>query len=166
MDLVALIHQCTPPHVSVQTMGKIITVESTGRENAIGYKIVRSDGKVFTLTTQPKDKTEAIAWATWLYQNGFKFDAGPSQINSTNFARLGLTTETVFDICTNIKKGGDILSECYDRAYKQYQNEQIAVRHALSCYQSGNFSTGYYTGYVDKVVKANFSIPANETRKR
>lgn len=166
MDLVALIHQCTPPHVSVQTMGKLITVESTKRENAIGYKIVRADGKEFRLTAQPKDKQEAIAWATWFYQNGYKFDAGPSQINSINFARLGLTPATVFDMCTNIEKGADILTECYARAYKQYQDEQVAIRRALSCYQSGNFSTGFKTGYVAKVVKADFPISANEARRR
>lgn len=156
MDLVALIHQCTPAHVSVETMGKLITVESTRRANLIGYKVVRDDGKVFFLTKQPANRGEAVAWATWFYEKGYKFDAGPSQINSTNFARFGLTPATVFDLCSNIKVGGEILSECYDRALKQYRDQQIAVRRALSCYQSGNFSTGFKTGYVAKVVRAEF----------
>lgn len=166
MDIVALIHQCTPAHVDVGTMGKLITTESARRENAIGYKIVRADGKVFMLTAQPKDKEEAIAWATWFDKQGYKYDAGPAQINSTNFARLGLTPATVFDMCSNIKAGADVLTECYARALKQYGDKQVSIRRALSCYQSGNFSTGFATGYVAKVVKAKFPVNDNENRRR
>lgn len=166
MDLVALIHECTPPHVSVQTMGKLITAESTKRANAIGYKIVKDTGEVFMLTKQPKSKEEAIQWATWFHERGYKFDAGPAQINSTNFARYGLTPVTVFDLCANIKVGATILTECNERALKRYKDEQIALRHALSCYNSGNFNTGFKTGYVAKVVRANFTPYANESHKR
>lgn len=166
MDLVALIHQCTPPHVSVETMGRLISVESAKRANAIGYKIVKKTGEVFFLTAQPKSKDEAIAWATWFYDRGYKFDAGPAQVNSTNFARFGLTPVTVFDLCSNIKVGAEILTECYARALKRYKEEQVAIRRALSCYQSGNFNTGFATGYVAKIVKADFPGYANEGRKR
>lgn len=166
MDLVALIHQCTPPHVSVETMGRIVTVESTRRPYLIGYKVVKNTGEIFYLTTKPKNKDEAIAWATWFHERGYKFDAGPAQVNSVNFARYGLTPVTVFDLCTNIKVGAEILTECYARALKRYKVEQVAIRRALSCYQSGNFNTGFATGYVAKVVNADFPGYANESAKR
>jgi type IV secretion system protein VirB1 len=50
--------------------------------------------------------------------------------------------------------GAQILTDCYGRALKKYRDEQVAIRAALSCYQSGNFSTGFRTGYVGKVVAA------------
>lgn len=132
-----------------------MSVESSFNPYAIGYKIVRrSDRQVFKLDVQPRSRAQAIAWAKWFEQNGFAFDAGPVQVNSTNFRRYGLTVENVFDPCNNIRVGGLILSECYTRALAKYRAPQVALRAALSCYQSGNFTTGFRTGYVQKVVAA------------
>jgi type IV secretion system protein VirB1 len=155
MDLPALIQQCTPAHVSQETMQAVMRVESSFNPYAIGYKIVRrSDRSVFKLDAQPRSRAQAIAWAKWFEQNDFVFDAGPVQVNSSNFRRYGLTAETVFDPCNNIRVGGLILSDCYTRALPKYRSPQVALRAALSCYQSGNFSTGFRTGYVQKVVAA------------
>jgi type IV secretion system protein VirB1 len=153
MDLSAVIQQCTPSQVSTQTMSAIMRVESAHRPHAIGYKIIRkSDRKVFELKAQPRDKEEAVAWAKWFEQNGFRYDAGSAQVHSLNFSKYGLTPETAFDSCQNIRAGALILHDCYSRALPKYKDPQIALRHALSCYQSGNFSTGFATGYVSKVV--------------
>ena len=153
MDLSALIHQCTPPNVAPQTMHAIMRVESAHRPHAIGYKIIRrTDRKVFQLTMQPRDRAEAITWARWFDANGFEFDAGAAQVHSTNFKRYGLSLDSAFDTCSNIRAGAMILTDCYARAVPKYKNEQVALRAALSCYQSGNFNTGFGTGYVAKVV--------------
>jgi type IV secretion system protein VirB1 len=154
MDLAAIVQQCTPPNVSPQTMHAIMRVESAHTPTAIGYKIIRKDGTVYTLQKQPSTREQAITWAKWFEQNGYAFDAGISQVNSKNFKKYGLTIETVFDPCKNINAGARILTECYARALPRYSNnEQLALRAAMSCYQSGNFSTGFSTGYVGKVVK-------------
>lgn len=165
IDISALVHQCTPPNVSTETMHQLVSVESTRRPHPIGYKLIRREqavvgGKVITrkvvsyLQTQPKSVDEAIRWARYLQREGFEFDAGPAQVHSTNFARYGLTVETVFDPCKNIAAGARILTDCYARAYVRYRDQARALTAAISCYQSGNFETGFSTGYVQKVLAA------------
>lgn len=159
MDLSAMVHECTPANVSPQTMQAIMRVESAHRPNAIGYKIIRkSDKKVFHLTTQPRTKEQAVGWARWLEANGFRYDAGAAQVNSINFKKYGLTVETVFEPCANIYAGARILTDCFARASQSIKYEQAALRAALSCYQSGNFKTGFATGYVSNVVMAASNI--------
>lgn len=155
IDLTALVHQCTPANVSPQTMSAIMRVESAHRPLAIGYKIIRKhDRKEFALNAQPRTLEQAVHWARWLTANGYEFDAGTAQVHSTNFQKYGLTIETAFDSCQNIRAGALILKDCYARALPRFGEEQTALRAALSCYQSGNFSTGFRTGYVTKVVAA------------
>ena len=48
-----------------------------------------------------------------------------------------------FDVCANLRAGSRILRECYDRAQDWGK--------AFSCYYSGNFSTGFEHGYVQKI---------------
>lgn len=159
MELAALIHECAP-NVGPNTVAAIMHVESSFRPTAIGYKVVAGDGGVLTLQRQPKDTAEAVSWAQWFVNNGYKFDAGIVQINSTNWARLGLTASNVFDTCTNIRAGGVILTEAYDRAVKTYGPGQKALYAAISAYNSGNFVTGFKNGYVAKVTaKAGGAIP-------
>lgn len=155
MDLSSLVLQCTPANVAPQTMSAIMRVESAHHPLAIGYKIIRrSDRKEFVLNAQPRTIEQAVGWARWLTANGYEFDAGTAQVHSTNFKKYGLTVETVFDPCHNIRAGALILTDCYARSLPKFGNEQVALRGALSCYQSGNFSTGFRTGYVQKVVAA------------
>lgn len=146
------IEQCAPT-VAPATMQRIIRVESAGRAHAIGYHITK-DGRTYRLTTQPKTPDEAVRWARWLLENGYRFDAGVAQVNSNNFRRLGLTPETVFDPCSNIGAGGKILTEFYQGAIRQYGEGQNAVRAAISAYQTGSFTRGWGTGYVQKVTGA------------
>lgn len=50
-----------------------------------------------------------------------------------------------------------VLMECFERAQRKSaraSGDQAALRAALSCYYSGNFSTGFRHGYVGKVVAA------------
>lgn len=165
------IERCAPT-VAPSTMQRIIRVESAGRTHVIGYHITKN-GKPFRLTTQPKTQDEAVKWVRWLLDNGYRFDAGPSQVNSQNFARLGLTAENVFDPCANIGAGGKILTEFYRKAVKQYGEGQGALRAAISAYQTGSFTRGWGTGYVQKVTgaavvprwiagNAPVSVPASE----
>jgi type IV secretion system protein VirB1 len=166
MDFSALVAQCVPPNVSPQTMHAVMHVESGGKPHAIGYKLIRkSDRRVFRLQSQPANQQEAVQWARWLTDNGYEFDAGAAQIHSTNFGRYGLSLEAAFDACTSINTGGKILLDCYAEAIPKFRNEQVAVRAAVSCYQSGNFKTGFNTGYVQKVVNtAILRIPTERTR--
>lgn len=173
-DIPALIRQCAP-NVAVQTLQPLIRVESAKRPHAIGYKVVGANGVVYRLTEQPRDSDEAKQWAAWLLANGYRFDAGIAQINAVNFSATGLTVETMFDACANIRASAQVLTDCYRRAQARYADSQTALRAALSCYQSGNFQTGFSTGYVAKVlaaagVQAQSNVPPLEqvgaTKKR
>lgn len=160
-DVPALIQQCAP-NVAVQTLRPLISVESAKRPHAIGYKVVANDGSVFRLTTQPKNTDEAKQWAAWFLANGYRFDAGIAQVNTVNFKATGLTVETMFEPCANIRAGAQVLTDCYTRAWARFKHEQTALRAALSCYQSGNFQTGFATGYVAKILaSAGVSEPAS-----
>lgn len=165
MDFAALIQQCTPANVSTDTMHQIVSVESAKRPHAIGFKLIRRipvlvagetkiRKEVSHLTSQPKSIPEAIEWARYLLANGYEFDAGAAQVHSTNFARYGLTPDTAFDACRNIEVSARILTECYARALQRFRDRPSALKAAISCYQSGDFETGFSTGYVQKVLSA------------
>src|SRR5699024_3643030 len=46
-----------------------------------------------------------------------------------------------------------ILRECYARALHQFDTKQGALRAALSCYNTGNFTDGFSNGYVMQVAQ-------------
>lgn len=136
-------------------MAAIVRVESSGNPYAIGVVKGR-------LARQPRNKEEAIATARALEQGGWNFSMGVGQVNRYNLAKYGLTYDTVFDPCTNLKAASAILSECYQRAANSKTHGSNALGAALSCYYSGNFTTGYRHGYVQKVVsRASTAAPAS-----
>lgn len=149
----ALAARCAPS-VNIQTLSAIVMQESGGRQFAIGINRARQ------LPRQPTTEAEAVATARWLIQSGYNFDAGLGQINSSNFRALGLTPETLFDPCTNLRSAASVLTECYGRSSRAYSG-QTALHAALSCYNTGNMRRGFANGYVQKVVsKVALSVPA------
>lgn len=156
MDFVALTQQCAPS-VHHQTMAALVKTESSYNPYAIGVVNGR-------LARQPKNKAEAIATAQWLIDHGWNFSAGLAQVNRYNWPKYGLNISSVFEACSNLRAGGEILTECFERALIKHRNDQQgAVRSALSCYYSGNFITGYKSGYVQTVV-ANVRHPIGKVR--
>jgi type IV secretion system protein VirB1 len=145
-DLLLLLATCAPS-VNVGTSAALVQIESAGNPYAIA--IVGAE-----LERQPRNRAEAIATIRVLAADGWNFSVGLGQINQSNFARLGVTAEALLDACTNLKAMEVILTECFTRARAGGRDDQAAVRAALSCYYSGNFSTGFRHGYVSKVVNA------------
>lgn len=143
--LAALLNSCAP-NVAPATMVAIIQVESEGDPFRIG---VNSGG---TLPRQPANRAEAIATARGLLQKGANFDAGLMQINSANFARLGLTPEMAFDPCTNLRAGARVLADNYGRARDAGHANPLQA--ALSEYNTGSRSRGLNNGYVGKIFAA------------
>ncbi|EWS64346.1 Type IV secretion system protein virB1 [Hydrogenophaga sp. T4] len=98
-----------------------------------------------------------MATALALQAAGRNFSVGLGQINMGNFQRLGMSLESAFEPCSNLAAMQTVLSECFERARRKSPSrsgDQVALRAALSCYYSGNFSTGFRHGYVRKVVAA------------
>lgn len=142
--LSALLATCAPL-VHAATADALIAVESSRSPHAIG--VVGG-----ALIRQPASRPEAVATVRALKAQGRNFSAGLAQINVRNFDRLGLTLESAFDPCSNLRAMQAILLECFDRT--SVHDSQSALRRALSCYYSGDFTTGFRHGYVHRVIRA------------
>ncbi len=154
-ELAALALTCAPNIHSV-TLKALIQHESGARQYAIG---VNRKGKA--LPQQPHDLKAASQAAEDLIAEGIDFDAGLGQINVRNWAWLGLDSTTVFDPCQNLAAAQAILSACYARALDTHRDQQQALRAALSCYNTRNFTKGFVNGYVGKVLaQAGIQVPA------
>jgi type IV secretion system protein VirB1 len=147
--LSALLASCAP-QVDPGTATALIEVESARNPHAIG--VVGG-----TLAHQPSTRPQALATAHALQASGWDFSVGLAQINQRNFTRLGLTLDTAFDPCSNLGAMQAMLVECFDRTSASRRSEQ-RLRDALSCYYSGNFSTGWRHGYVRKVVQTSNNL--------
>lgn len=148
LDFIALAQQCAP-HVSQVTMAAIVRTESGFNPYAIGVVNGR-------LVRQPASLSEAVATTHALSAAGWNFSAGLAQVNRENWHAYGLNEHSAFDPCRNLAVGAAILQGCFASARRAQPdtgaNSQSALRASLSCYASGNFSTGYRTGYVQRVV--------------
>ena len=149
----SLVLACAP-QVHSDTARALVQVESDFNPWAIG--VVGGD-----LERQPRTRAEALATARALQASGWNFSVGLGQINVGNFQRLGLTIETALEPCANLSAMQTVLANCFDRAQAVTPNtrsDQRALRHALSCYYSGNFSNGLQLGYVRRVAIASSAL--------
>jgi len=150
------IQQCAPM-VDQQLMMRVISVESSHNPYAIG--VVNAH-----LQRQPQNLTEAKATAHFLENAGYNYSVGLAQINRSNFNRFNLNFNNVFDACTNLNAGGQILSECLNRASARgYQAD--ATHKALSCYYSGQLNSAVGTQYANKVL-AKLSINTRPAKNK
>ena len=143
-DFASLSQACAPT-IHKDTMAALVSVESSFNPYAIGVVKGR-------LSRQPRNITEALSVVKDLEGQGMNYSLGLSQVNKHNLKKYNLDVATAFDPCTNLIAGSTILSECYNRARSNGLDDQSAVQAALSCYYSGNFTTGFKHGYVQAVV--------------
>lgn len=151
IDVDAMLERCAPT-VHPSTMRRLVEVESSFNPYAIGVVGAR-------LQRQPRTYQEALATIAWLDMNGFNYSVGLAQINRYNFRAHGLTPELALLACPNLAAGATILTGCFRRANLP-DTPQVALRAAFSCYESGNFSTGFRDGYVQQVVTPKYSTVA------
>ncbi|WP_434106233.1 lytic transglycosylase domain-containing protein [Paraburkholderia caffeinilytica] len=144
-DFMALAQQCAP-QIAPVTMAALVRTESGFNPYAIGIVHGR-------LLRQPSNVVEAIATAHALEAAGWNFSTGLAQLNRANWHAYGLTEQNAFEPCRNLTIGATILQRCFMSAHRAQADTQAALRASLSCYASGDFSTGYRTGYVQRVVK-------------
>ncbi|AME26288.1 lytic transglycosylase domain-containing protein [Burkholderia sp. PAMC 26561] len=158
-DFITLAQQCAP-QVSLVTMAAIVRTESGFNPYAIG--VVRG-----RLVRQPASLAEAVATTHALAAGGWNFSVGLAQINRANWARYGLSEQSAFDPCRNLAAGAAILQGCFERARRARtdtpSDSQSVLFASLSCYASGNFSTGYRTGYVQSVVDSAGTVARSST---
>jgi type IV secretion system protein VirB1 len=132
-------------------MGALVAYESAGNPNAVGDNTGRR-------SYAPATRADAEMLAVRLLRAGHRIDAGYAQIDSDNFARLGLDPSDVFDPCLNIAAGAAILSENYERAARRFGPGQAALVHALSAYNTGGYwaGLGYARGVYASAAALRF----------
>jgi type IV secretion system protein VirB1 len=142
---------CPNLAVSPAVMQHIVHVESSANPYAIG--VVGGQ-----LERQPRNLAEALATVQMLDTRGYNFSVGLAQVNRANLGRYGLDSyQKAFSACANLSAGAHILADCYASARGDWGK-------AFSCYYSGNFTTGFRDGYVQKVY-ASINREANEPGK-
>lgn len=149
-----LAERCAPS-VHPRTLQKIVSVESAHNPFAIGVV----NGRI----KQPRNLFEAVMAAEMLHRQGKNFSLGLAQVNRYNLKTYGESYRTIFEPCRNLKTGAAILTGCYLRAKEKTTDPQQALRAALSCYYSGNFTRGFKkevngTSYVERVVYAKTNV--------
>jgi type IV secretion system protein VirB1 len=156
MEFIALAQQCAPT-VAPQTLAAIVKQESGFRPLAIG---INGGAR---LERQPGNVGEAVATAKWLIEKGYNIDLGLGQINVKNVVKMGLSIEDTFDPCKNLAASAQILTENFQGAKRSTQNDQVALRAALSMYNTGSYTRGFENGYVQNVLaKAGDKAPNYE----
>jgi type IV secretion system protein VirB1 len=144
LTLAALLTHCAPT-VAPSTMTAIVQVESGGNPLAIGDNTARR-------SYHPRSRSSAEALARRLLEEGHVLDLGIAQIDSMNLAGFGVTVHTIFDPCVNLRVGARILSGDYAFAHHRYTDSQIALRHAIGMYNTGQLNAGQ--GYISRVLAA------------
>lgn len=150
LDAVLLLSEQCAPSVAPATMAALVDTESSFNPYAIGVV----DG---VLARQPRNLTEALTTAYALESADWNFSIGLAQINLKNLQRFDITIEQAFDPCTNLRVGGDILTECFVAHADSTTDHQAALQGALSCYYSGNYNRGFVvesngTSYVQRIM--------------
>ena len=111
----------------------------------------------------PTSKDEAVSITKQLTAEGRRYSVGLMQITSTNFRHYGVNARDLLDPCTNLYVFERILTDCYRRGG--------SLKRALSCYYSGNFTTGQQpesafnqTSYIQRI---GYAVPSTrEDRQR
>jgi type IV secretion system protein VirB1 len=141
--VLTLAGQCAP-NIAPQTIAAIIQTESHG--NPLALNVNKSRQPASQLTT-----SNAVATAKRYVAAGYSVDLGLGQINSRNMGMLGMSWETIFDPCANISALGRLLTKNFEAVHNG-KHPQTALRIAISMYNTGSQSRGFYNGYVGKVV--------------
>lgn len=134
------------PQVHPQTVMHLVKHESGNNPYAIGIN------GPFRLNRQPLNAAEAVYTAKYLLSKGHSIDMGLAMINHKNLGRLGLTVESVFEPCRNLKGMQAVLLESYQRAIKVHGPGGRALAQTLSEYNTGHPRRGIDNGYVEKVA--------------
>lgn len=139
------------PSVAAPTLAAVAKTESGFETLALNDNTIGKPQSYSTLE-------EAVSSAERLVARGDSVDLGLMQINSGNLGKLGLTVRDAFDPCKSIAGGASILTRNFLDA-KGAPTEQVALRDAISAYNTGNRTGGYRNGYVGKVERAAGSLP-------
>jgi len=144
VGLVALLLRACAPNVDPQTQASLLTVESGGEPYAISDS---NTGRSY----YPRSYLEAVTLTERLIRDDARrfgpgdlgLGIGVVQIQTTNFARLGLTPSIALDPCLNLRVGSEMLAAAYREQYRAIggapspRHRARALDRALQVYNSG-----------------------------
>ena len=148
LGLILSLAQACAPQVAPQTLAAVAYAESRFDPLAIGVNRGPRPAR------RPRDPAEAARTARALIARGANLDLGLAQINSDNLGWLGLSVEDAFDPCRNLTAAGRVLQAGYRPASANPADRQVALRAALSRYNTGHPERGLRNGYVARVERA------------
>lgn len=142
---ITLLAQQCAPEVATEAVVPLVVTESGGDDLSIN------------VNHGPRVRASSVAEGAALVRRymakGFTVDVGLAQINSANFARLGVTVEQVFEPCTNLRLASLVLQDGYSLASKHYTGLD-AISATYSLYNTGTLTRGFRNGYVGRVWSA------------
>ena len=138
------------PSVSSSTLAAIAKVES-------GFNPLAIHDNSASKTVSVDDELDAVDVIEGLLRQGHSIDVGLMQINSANFASLGLTAESALDPCVSLRAAAVVLESRYAGG-ETVEAQQQALRQTISAYNTGDISRGFHNGYVHKVEMASRQI--------
>jgi len=142
LPTVAELAQRCAPEVATEAVVPLVMAESGG------------DTLQINVNKGPRLQAGTVAQAAALVRRymaaGYTVDVGLAQVNSGNFARLGVSVEQAFDPCTNLHLASMVLQEGYARASRSYAGID-AISATYSLYNSGSLTRGLRNGYVSRV---------------
>jgi len=130
------------PSVAPSTLASIARTESAFEPLSINDNTTGTSGV-------PATRNIALQIVSKLLKSGHSVDVGIMQINSGNFARLGLTPEAALDPCKSITAAAVILAGDYAGG-DTHERQQTALRVAISRYNTGDGQRGFSNGGHDK----------------
>ncbi len=142
---ITLLAQQCAAEVATEAVVPLVVTESGGDDLAIN---VNRGPRV-----RARSVAEGAALVRRYMAKGYTVDVGLAQINSANFARLGVTVEQVFDPCTNLGLASSMLREGYALASRHYTGLD-AISATYSLYNTGTLTRGFHNGYVGRVWSA------------
>jgi type IV secretion system protein VirB1 len=142
--ITALAQQCAS-EVATEAVVPLVVTESGGDDLSI------------SVNHGPRVRAGSVAQGAALVRRymaqGYTVDVGLAQINSANFAWLGVTVEQAFDPCTNLRLASAMLQEGYGLASRHYTGLD-AISATYSLYNTGTLTRGFRNGYVGRVWSA------------
>jgi type IV secretion system protein VirB1 len=144
-DFGRLATRCAP-RVALSTLAAIARTESD-------FQPLMIHDNTTGITSLAASRGSAIQIAQTSLQAGHSLDLGIMQINSANLGPYGLTLSAAFTACRSMAVGAAILYSAYSGG-DTHQEQQAALRAAVSRYNTGNVEDGFVNGYVRKVEQA------------
>ena len=133
------------PQIATEAVVPLVVTESGG--NALAVNVNKG----------PRVRAGSVAEGAAIVRRymaaGYTVDVGLAQINSVNFARLGVRIEQVFEPCTNLKLASTVLQQGYGMATRYYTGLD-AISATYSLYNTGTLTRGFRNGYVGRVWTA------------